>query len=331
MVLVVALFALAACVGEPLTNETTTSTTIAMAATSPESDIDSGSLRGTIVYSTDIAGNDDVFLVTPPDGEPVQLTKGPEKEFDPDLSPDGASIAYRVNPDPESDEADIWVMDLDGGKKRNLTNSPQLSNWAPAWTPDGEIVFSSMRGGSGALELWSMTADGSDLRQVSEGWCEYPDVSPDGSEFVCSTAVGGRYDLLVVDGATGARRALTTTPETEFGPTWSPDGQWIVFSRDTGEHWELLRIRPDGSDEEHIAKEGVFATWDPDGHLVWSGEGGINIARVDGSGLVVLDYPAGFMSWGESGSLFPGFDLAGDRRRVEPGVLVFDQAISEVE
>jgi len=291
------LVALAACVGQP-PSEATTSTTMAMATTLSESMIEVGSLRGTIVYSTESAGNDDVFVVKPGDGDPIRLTDGPEKEFDPDLSPDGAAIAYRNNPDPLRDKADIWVMDRDGGNKRNLTNAPELANWAPAWTPGGEIVFSSMRGANGALELWSMAGDGSALQQISEGWCEYADVSPDGTEFVCAAAMGSRYDIAIVD-AEGNRRAVTATPETEFGPSWSPDGQWIVFSRDTGEHWELYRIRPDGSDEELIAPEGVFATWDPDGHLVWSGPGGINIARADGSGRVVLDYPAGFISWGE--------------------------------
>ena len=130
-----------------------------------------------------------------------------------------------------------------------------------------------------------MAADGSDARRVTEGWCEYAQPSPDGSQFVCAAAVGGRYDIVVVD-ASGSRRSLTTTPVTEFGPSWSPDGQWVAFSRDTADRWELLRIRPDGSDEQSIAEEGVFATWDPAGHVVWSGPGGINVANADGSGRV---------------------------------------------
>ncbi len=258
--------------------------------------LDRASLSGTIVYSTETEGADDVFILRLDGTEPVRLTDAPEREYDPDLSPDGTKIAYRRNPQSDSDEADIWVMNVDGSGKRNLTNAPEYSNWAPAWTPDGRIVFSSIRGG-GALELWSMAADGSDQRQLSEGWCEYPQPSPDGSEFVCATSVGGRYDILVVD-ALGQRRALTTTPVTEFGPAWSPDGDWIVFSRDTGDRWELLRIRLDGTDEETLAAEGVFATFDPSGHLVWSGPGGINVANPDGSGRIALDYPANFISWG---------------------------------
>jgi hypothetical protein len=46
-----------------------------------------------------------------------------------------------------------------------------------------------------------------------------------------------------------------------------------------------------------VASEGVFSTWDPDGHLVWSGPGGINVANANGSGRIVLDVPGSFVSW----------------------------------
>jgi dipeptidyl aminopeptidase/acylaminoacyl peptidase len=255
------------------------------------------SLRGTIAYSSDVAGNDDVYLLQLGNGGPVRLTDGPEKEFDPAISPDGTRIAYRRNPRAGSDAADIWLMNADGSGKRNLTNAPERSNWAPAWTPDGRIAFSRTSDTAQALELWTMAAEGSDARRVSEGWCEYVVPSPDGSMFACASAVGGQYDIVIVDAATGARRPLMTTPQTEFGPSWSPDGAWITFSRDFGERWALLRIRPDGSDEQEVAPEGVFSTWDPDGHLVWSGPGGINVANSDGSGGIVLDVPGSFVSW----------------------------------
>jgi hypothetical protein len=48
------------------------------------------SLSGTIVYSTGSDKNDDVFLLRLDGSEPVRLTDAPEKEFDPDLSANGA-------------------------------------------------------------------------------------------------------------------------------------------------------------------------------------------------------------------------------------------------
>jgi Tol biopolymer transport system component len=135
------------------------------------------------------------------------------------------------------------------------------------------------------------------VRQVATGWCEYAQPAPDGSAFVCAAAAaGGRYDLAVVT-TSGARRALTTTRETEFAPSWSPDGAWIAFSRDVDGRWELLRIRPDGSGEEVVAPEGVFPTWTPRGDLAWTGPGGIEVAPADGSATVSLAVDAQFLSW----------------------------------
>lgn len=261
--------------------------------------LDEAQLDGTLAYSTvvDEASSDDVFVLDLQGGggEPVRLTDGAAKEFDPALSPDGASIAYRVNPRADSDEADIWVMRVDGTGRRNLTRSPEDLNWAPTWSPDGRIAYSSQRDSPGQPQLWSMAADGSDQRLIGEGWCEYAAPSPDG-RFVCSAASGGTYDLVVVD-RDGNRTDLTSTPETEFGADWSPDGEWIAFGRDTGERWELLRVRADGTEEEALATEGVFPTWGPDGLLAWSGVGGITIANPDGSGHVALDQPGEFLSW----------------------------------
>lgn len=259
--------------------------------------IDPATLTGLIAYSTvvDDATTDDVYVLDVASRVTRRLTDGSEREFDPALSPDGRRIAYRRNTRPDSDAADIWVMNIDGSGKRNLTRSAQRDNWAPAWTTDGRIAF-SRAGADGVLELWSMASDGSQRRRLAEGWCEYPSAAPDAATYACAASVGGAYDIVVVD-SRGGRRSLTTTPESEFGASWSPDGEWIAFSRDLGDRWELLRIRPDGTDEQVVADEGVFATWDPQGHLAWSGPGGINVAEADGSARTVLDVPAQFISW----------------------------------
>jgi Tol biopolymer transport system component len=271
--------------------------TVPTAVAAPPTAVAATSPGGTIVYSAEVDGNEDVFIVQPSD-PPVRLTSDDAKEFDPDLSPDGQHIVYRRNPDSGSDHADIWIMDRNGGNRRNLTNAPELSNWSPSWTPDGRIVFASIRDGSVALELWIMDADGGRASRVGAGWCEYPSPSPDGTSYVCSASVGGAYDLVIIS-EDGVRTPLTNTPMSEFGASWSPDGRWISFSRDLGDRWELRRIRPDGTGEEVIADEGAFSTWTPDGRLAWSGPGGINVADADGTNLIRIDLVADFISWGE--------------------------------
>jgi TolB protein len=89
----------------------------------------------------------------------------------PAWSPDGRRLAIQVGrydrDHPELDEADIWVMDPDGGHARNLTRRERpWMDETPSWLPDGRrIAFQSTR--AGRFEIWVMNADGTGARQVT--------------------------------------------------------------------------------------------------------------------------------------------------------------------
>jgi Tol biopolymer transport system component len=53
----------------------------------------------------------------------------------------------------------------------------------------------------------------------------------------------GRYDLWVMDVARGVASRLTTDPENERDPVWSPDGEALVFSSDAGGDQDLVLKR----------------------------------------------------------------------------------------
>lgn len=265
--------------------------------------IDGSIHTGAIAYSAERGGKEDVYLLDLATGEVARLTSSPAKEFDPDISPDGSQIAYRRNPDPQSDHADIWLMDLDGSHKRNLTHEPESDNWSPAWSPDGSrIAFASTRDG-GTLSLWTMAADGSDLRRVTEGHGEYPDWSPDGRWLVYAAPPGsaGTYDLWIVAAEGGEPRQLTSTPGTEFVPAWSPDGSSIAYQAQDEERWTVRVIRPDGTgDREVSVGEGSGPFWSPNGLLAWEGPGGWSVARPDGSDAIPLGGSGRLASWAAS-------------------------------
>jgi Tol biopolymer transport system component len=73
----------------------------------------------------------------------------------------------------------IWVMNDDGGNKRQLTFDT-YDNSSPSISPDGRyIFFASLR--NGASTIWRMNADGSNPRQLTFGGNEYdPRCMPDG-------------------------------------------------------------------------------------------------------------------------------------------------------
>jgi dipeptidyl aminopeptidase/acylaminoacyl peptidase len=98
---------------------------------------------------------------------------------------------------------------------------------------------------------------------------------------------GKTADLHSLDIAAGRVRRLTSTPEHEFSPSWSPDGTRIAFARNLGgsEH-DVFVMRSDGS--------GVVRLTDspgPDDQPAWLPDGRLAFRSVrDGVGSVyVLD------------------------------------------
>lgn len=96
-----------------------------------------------IAYSTGDAMNSDIQVSKWDGSDPVRLTDAPGFEYDPEWSPDGAKIAYRVEPPGEDfGPSYIYVMDSDGSSQTNLSERSGLLGSAPSWSPDGErVVF----------------------------------------------------------------------------------------------------------------------------------------------------------------------------------------------
>ena len=60
---------------------------------------------------------------------------------------------------------EIYVMDINGGNQRRLTNN-RHADGSPSWSPDGKrIAFSSKREGN--YEIYVIDADGGNLQNLS--------------------------------------------------------------------------------------------------------------------------------------------------------------------
>jgi len=96
-------------------------------------------------------------------GEGVNLTEiaaSPVAAIvNPAWSPDGRRLAFATIPNPthkygeRPENADIWIIDIDGGARANLTNG-LFVNLMPTWGQDNAIFFVSDR--SGKDNLWSI-------------------------------------------------------------------------------------------------------------------------------------------------------------------------------
>jgi TolB protein len=107
------------------------------------------------------------------DGSDIQVLVGePEGKLhaEPYWSPDGSMIAFRDDRDGDCSQAsscdyDVWVLDLDTGEQRNVTNHPGL-DIEPAWSPDSQwIVFASNRDDPN-FDLYVIRPDGTGVQRL---------------------------------------------------------------------------------------------------------------------------------------------------------------------
>ncbi|MET9832082.1 amidohydrolase family protein [Streptomyces sp. NPDC006385] len=143
----------------------------------------------------------------------------------------------------------LWSVPRKGGTAVPLT-PPGLEPTRPQFSPDGSLlVVCAYRGGG--FHLWTLRPDGTGLRQLTDGpWDDRgPAWSPDGTRIAFAserggdTVTGAPYRVWVVDVRTGELTRLTGRPAQQgpgqdarwedFDPTWSPDGERVLFVRAT--------------------------------------------------------------------------------------------------
>lgn len=148
----------------------------------------------------------------------------------PRFSPDGRRLVLALQ---EGGNSNIYAMDLGSKGTTRLTNSSAIDT-SPSYSPDGsQIVFESDRGGK--QQIYVMGADGSGQRRISFGDGSYsqPAWSPRGDLIAFTKQKPGGFAIGVMKPDGSGERVLTEGYHNE-GPTWAPNGQYLVIFRDPG-------------------------------------------------------------------------------------------------
>jgi dipeptidyl aminopeptidase/acylaminoacyl peptidase len=125
---------------------------------------------------------------------------------EPVLSPDGTQVAFTVQtidvPN-NTKPTQIYVVPLAGGTPRQLTREG-TANGRPRWSPDSKSIF-FVSNRSGNSQVWTMSADGSQARQITKLAAEASGilVAPNGERVVFLSEV---YPDCGADDACNARR-----------------------------------------------------------------------------------------------------------------------------
>lgn len=185
-------------------------------------------------------------------GKGWKVNTGDVRIFDPDLSPDGTTLAFTTY---LGERALIATMRLpDGGDLKYVTHALPQNCFSPSWSPDGQRLAFSVADTDG-VDIATIKPDGSDYRRLATDlWPDqYPAWSPDGKSIafvsyrpVEGLAVERKGEGAAVsgeaEGLASARTNIYTIP-TDGGemtqvtaattggvyyPCWTPDGDLVV-------------------------------------------------------------------------------------------------------
>ena len=141
--------------------------------------------------------------------------------------------------------------------------------------------------------LYSVAPTGGTPRQLAvKPYATSPSLSPDGSKiaYVWAPYTGmtckGCASQIRVANADGSGTHILTTPQDctfDSSPTWSPDGNTIVFSEDACDSpGELFTVPSGGGSRHDLRLAGINPAWGP-AKIAYEGTGGIWTANPDGS------------------------------------------------
>lgn len=206
---------------------------------------------------------------------------------------------------------EICTINSDGTGHRNLTNSANVDEFYPTWSPDRtQIVF--MDSGGGAASLYFMNSDGNNVTLLKKDhWARTrPTWSPDGMKI----AYGGVDSFYIFDLRTKVEKKVRIHARHLIRDmAWSPDGRRIAYS--TLEQRQIYVINVDGTNLRALTPEtdnphshNRSPTWSPDGQQIAfsssrNESGGIFLMDADGGNIRELTNGGeGFPSWSADGS-----------------------------
>ena len=233
----------------------------------------------------------------------------------------------------------IYVADDDGSDEKRLTidNSNPGDDFVgdfnlawhdrdPAWSPDGtRIAFirDDFRDDFSKSELFIMGSDGDNVQKVgsedlrSPDWSASgnPSWSPDGTRIAVagrglriSSKWRGSFDMVdnifVVDHDGHNVRRLTY--DGGWGPSWSPDGTRIAFTKSTGVYaTDIFVMDTNGHNVRRLTYGGGWGpSWSPDGtRIAFTSNEEVFVMNADGTGRRQLTYNGGSSpDWSPDGS-----------------------------
>jgi len=268
----------------------------------------------------------DIYTMPIGGGTPTRIAEGLAYEHQPRFSPDGRRIAFTSD---RGGGDNIWIMNVDGSDKRQLTNEDFRLLNQPSWSPDGRFIiakkhFTTERSlGTGEVWLYHVSGGGGVqlVKRANEKLQKElgePIYAPDGKSlyYVRNVTPGNtfeyaqnsrtdlfnieRYDIdsgevtTVVSGVGGAVRPAPSPDGKSIAFVRRVDGRSTLWVKDFATGVEKQIYGPlDRDVQETWAVTGLYPNmgWTPDSRSIifWAG-GKIRRVGADGSGAAEIPF-----------------------------------------
>ena len=237
----------------------------------------------------------DIYIMPIAGGKAEAITQGMAYEVHPRFSPDGKSLVYISD---KSGAQNVWVMDLETKKERQITKDKNQVYFSADWSPDGQYIVAAKGRRNIKLHLYHIeSGSGVQLTKKPESLKAIdPFFSKDGEYIYFSSRKGAwnynadlpQYSVQRYNMETGEIESVVSTYGSAFCPTLSADGQLVYGTRfetetalriknlETGdERWLQFPVQRD--EQESIATLGVLPgmDFDKNGNLYYSAQGQI--------------------------------------------------------
>ncbi|MDD3510292.1 MAG: PDZ domain-containing protein [Fermentimonas sp.] len=165
---------------------------------------------------------------------------------------------------------DIFSVPAENGEIVNLTNTQGVREISPVWSPDGkQIAYFSDE--TGEYELYLLeNKNGAKPRQItnsSSAWKNSAEWSPKSTQLVYSDRT---MTLWLVDIITGNETEIDKATGEEIRDyTFSPDGDWIAYSKSLPNYQSALWLYQLSTGKKHQITDASFS----DGNPVFSTDG----------------------------------------------------------
>lgn len=205
----------------------------------------------TIVFVSNMSGRNNLWLVPAEGGWPTQLTISNQRQTAPAWSPDGKWIAFQSDYDGD-EQWDIFIVSPKTGQVVNLTNTREIAEEDPTWSPDSRYLTYTVKPKTSSvfeIDIFDMA-----LRKVQHLTTDTPKDkmnsgmiwSKDGKRiaYTQSQAKGTDSNIFVADVSTGKSTLLTdhSGEQVYTADDFSPDGKKLLITSNAENGYENVGL-----------------------------------------------------------------------------------------